>query len=55
MSIFLAIQEYIGITTIFYGSIGVAQGLIDYAKDESFDIKIPVILILIGIALVHFI
>lgn len=55
MSIFLAILEYIGMIAILLGSIGIVQGLIDHAKDEYFNIKIPAILILIGIALVYFI
>ena len=55
MSVFLSILEYIGIIAIFYASIGVVQGFIDHIKDKSYDIKMPVILILIGIALVYFI
>lgn len=54
MSIFLAILEYIGMIAILLGSIGIVQGLIDHAKDESYDIGISSILVLIGIGLVYF-
>jgi len=54
MSIFLAILEYIGILSIFYGSLGLVQGFIEYYKRDEYDNGFPIIAISIGIALVYF-